>query len=174
MQAAMSVEPELESSSISVSMVGRSVLLEGYVAGYVDREKATATAASIAGPENVHDRMRDADEMADTVRREPIGTFEYEKDSNGTRYHVTVHVLFGNEIADRYPESDVRERLCVPLFDAIKIVAKPQVRALLASLAQRCDDWHSAPDGQNSASENSSTIQSRKTRTRGESWRFCG
>ncbi|WP_245421347.1 BON domain-containing protein [Rhizobium sp. L9] len=50
-QAAMSAEPELESSSISVSMVGRNVLLEGYVAGYVDREKATAIAASIAGPE---------------------------------------------------------------------------------------------------------------------------
>ncbi|MDO3432128.1 BON domain-containing protein [Rhizobium sp. CBN3] len=62
-QAAMSAE--LESSSILVSMVGRNVLLEGYVAGYVDREKATAIAASIAGPENVHDRMRDADEMAD-------------------------------------------------------------------------------------------------------------
>ncbi|MBB3462875.1 BON domain-containing protein [Rhizobium sp. BK377] len=64
-QTAMSAEPELESSSISVSMVGRSVLLEGYVAGYVDREKATAIAASIVGPENVHDRMRDADKMAD-------------------------------------------------------------------------------------------------------------
>lgn len=30
-QAAVSMESELESSSISVSMVGRSVLLEGYV-----------------------------------------------------------------------------------------------------------------------------------------------
>ncbi|MBX4870090.1 MULTISPECIES: BON domain-containing protein [Rhizobium] len=66
-QAAMSAEPELESSSISVSMVGRSVLLEGYVADYGDRQKAMAIAASIAGPENVHDRMRDADEMADTM-----------------------------------------------------------------------------------------------------------
>ncbi|MBX5164795.1 BON domain-containing protein [Rhizobium sp. NZLR4b] len=56
-QAAMSAE--LESSSISVSMVGRSVLLEGYVADYGGREKAMAIAAMIAGPENVHDRMRD-------------------------------------------------------------------------------------------------------------------
>ncbi|RDJ03680.1 transporter [Rhizobium phaseoli] len=46
-QAAVSIE--LESSSISVSMVGRSVLLEGYVADYGDREKATAIAARRPG-----------------------------------------------------------------------------------------------------------------------------
>ena len=63
-QAAVSME--LESSSISVRMVGRSVLLEGYVADYGDREKATAIAALIAGPENVNDRMRDRDEIAYT------------------------------------------------------------------------------------------------------------
>ncbi|ARO29654.1 BON domain-containing protein [Rhizobium sp. NXC14] len=62
-QAAVSAEPELESSSISVSMVGRNVLLEGYVAGYGDREKATAIAALIAGPENVRDRMQDREEI---------------------------------------------------------------------------------------------------------------
>jgi len=37
-----------------------------YVADYGDREKATAIAALIAGPENVSDRMRDRDEMAYT------------------------------------------------------------------------------------------------------------
>ncbi|WP_259672030.1 BON domain-containing protein [Rhizobium sp. NZLR8] len=47
-QAAVSAEPELESSSISVSMVGRSVLLQGFAVGYGDREKATAIAALIA------------------------------------------------------------------------------------------------------------------------------
>ncbi|ABC90380.1 hypothetical protein RHE_CH01578 [Rhizobium etli CFN 42] len=62
-QAAVSAEPDLESSSISVSMIGRSLLLEGYVAGYGDREKATAIAALIAGPENVHDRMQDREEI---------------------------------------------------------------------------------------------------------------
>jgi osmotically-inducible protein OsmY len=65
-QAAMSAEPELKGSSISVSMVGRSVLLEGYVASYVDREKATAIAAMIAGPENVHDRMQDREAGTDS------------------------------------------------------------------------------------------------------------
>ncbi|WP_260692045.1 BON domain-containing protein [Rhizobium laguerreae] len=47
-------------------MVGRSVLLEGYVASYGDREKATAIAALIAGPENVHDRMQDRDSTTDS------------------------------------------------------------------------------------------------------------
>ncbi|MGO6891802.1 BON domain-containing protein, partial [Rhizobium johnstonii] len=65
-QAAVSSEPELKSSSISVSMVGRSVLLKGYVAGYGNREKATAIAALIAGPENVHDRMQDRDSTTDS------------------------------------------------------------------------------------------------------------
>ncbi|WP_245294207.1 BON domain-containing protein [Rhizobium etli] len=44
-------------------MIGRSVLLEGYVAGHGDREKATAIAALIAGRENVHDRMQDREEI---------------------------------------------------------------------------------------------------------------
>ncbi|WP_413711665.1 BON domain-containing protein [Rhizobium sp. Rhizsp82] len=63
-QAAMSAEHDLKSSSISVSVIGRRVLLEGYVASYGDREKATAIASMIAGPENVHDRLRDIEEMA--------------------------------------------------------------------------------------------------------------
>lgn len=63
-QAAMSAEHALKSSLISVSMVGRSVLLEGYVPDCADREKATAIASMIAGPENVNDRLRDVDEMA--------------------------------------------------------------------------------------------------------------
>ncbi len=63
-QAAMSAELALESSSISVSMVGSRVLLEGYVADYGDREKATAIASMIAGPENVQDRLRDVEEIA--------------------------------------------------------------------------------------------------------------
>lgn len=62
-QAAMSAEPELEASSIAVRMVGRNVLLEGYVSDYGDREKANAIAAMIAGPENVHDRLREIEEV---------------------------------------------------------------------------------------------------------------
>lgn len=36
------------------------------VAGYGNREKATAIAALIAGPENVHDRMQDRDSTTDS------------------------------------------------------------------------------------------------------------
>lgn len=63
-QEAMSAEPELEASAIAVSTFGRNVLLQGYVSDYGDREKATAIAAMIAGPENVHDRLRDVEEVA--------------------------------------------------------------------------------------------------------------
>ncbi|WP_167358990.1 hypothetical protein [Rhizobium bangladeshense] len=38
--------------------------MEGYVAGYGNREKATAIAALIAGPENVQDRMQDGKQLA--------------------------------------------------------------------------------------------------------------
>jgi len=63
-QAAISAELALESSLISIGMVGRRVLLEGYVADYGDREKANAIASMIAGPENVQDRLREVEEMA--------------------------------------------------------------------------------------------------------------
>ncbi|MGG7577383.1 NUDIX hydrolase [Rhizobium sp. Nf11,1] len=46
----------------------------------------------------------------------PVGHFEYEKESNGTQYHVTVHILSGSDFADRYSESEVLERLCFPLL----------------------------------------------------------
>ena len=59
----MPAEPQLEVSSIAVSIVGRNVLLEGYVSDCGDREKATAIAAMIAGPENVHNRLRDVEEV---------------------------------------------------------------------------------------------------------------
>jgi len=63
-QTAMSAEPKLLGSSIYVRMIGRSVLLEGYVCDYGEREKATSIAAMIAGPENVDDRLRIVEEVA--------------------------------------------------------------------------------------------------------------
>lgn len=50
-------------------------------------------------------------------------------------------------------------------------------RMLEASARASCEPLGSCAEvaeRQKSASENNSTIQSRKTRTRGESWRFCG
>lgn len=56
-EAAFSAEPGLDSSSIAINMLGRTIQLEGYINDYKDREKAIAIAALIAGPENVRDRM---------------------------------------------------------------------------------------------------------------------
>jgi len=56
-QAALSADPELDSSSISVKMLGPVVLLEGYINDSADRERAIAVAAAIVGAENLQDRM---------------------------------------------------------------------------------------------------------------------
>jgi hypothetical protein len=55
----------LDSSSIIVGTVGNRVLLQGSVSDYSEREKATAIAALIAGPENIQDQMVSPDLVAD-------------------------------------------------------------------------------------------------------------
>ena len=56
-QAALSADLELDSSSITVKMIGPVVLLEGYINNSAERERAIAVAASIVGAENLQDRM---------------------------------------------------------------------------------------------------------------------
>ena len=54
---AMSSDPDLDSSEITMRMLGPVLLPEGYINDYADRERAISIAALIAGPENVQDRM---------------------------------------------------------------------------------------------------------------------
>ncbi|MBX4908567.1 MULTISPECIES: BON domain-containing protein [Rhizobium] len=56
-EAALSADPDIDSSAIEVRMLGPVVLLEGYITKPADREKAISLAAMIVGQENVHDRM---------------------------------------------------------------------------------------------------------------------
>ncbi|WP_018856352.1 BON domain-containing protein [Rhizobium sp. 42MFCr.1] len=56
-EAAMSADPDLDSSAITIKMLGPVILLEGYINNYAERERATSIAALIVGPENVQDRM---------------------------------------------------------------------------------------------------------------------
>lgn len=67
---------------------------------------------------------------------DPVGHFSYEKDTSDTRYDVAVHIILKNEVADHYPEEDVRERGCFALADAVDLVARPQVRSLLRTMLQ--------------------------------------
>jgi osmotically-inducible protein OsmY len=53
----MSANPDLDSSGISMRMLGPVMLLEGYINSYADRERAISIAALFVGPENVQDRM---------------------------------------------------------------------------------------------------------------------
>ncbi|EJZ18981.1 BON domain-containing protein (plasmid) [Rhizobium sp. Pop5] len=56
-KAALSADPDIDSSAIEIRMLGPVVLLEGYITNTADREKAIRLAAMIVGPENVQDRM---------------------------------------------------------------------------------------------------------------------
>lgn len=56
-QAALSAEPDMDSSAITVRMIGFVVVLEGYISNAAHRDKAIAIAAMVVGFENVHDRM---------------------------------------------------------------------------------------------------------------------
>ncbi|MDK4724946.1 BON domain-containing protein [Rhizobium phaseoli] len=56
-QVALAAEPDIDSSAITIQMLGPVVVLEGYIARAADRDKAISIAAMIVGFENVHDRM---------------------------------------------------------------------------------------------------------------------
>ncbi|SCB57025.1 BON domain-containing protein [Rhizobium aethiopicum] len=55
--AALSADPDIDSSAIEIRMLGPVVLLEGYISRAADRDKAISIAAMIVGWENVQDRM---------------------------------------------------------------------------------------------------------------------
>ncbi|ANL73010.1 BON domain-containing protein [Rhizobium phaseoli] len=55
--AALSADPDIDSSAIEIRMLGPVVLLEGYITNAADRDKVISLAAMIVGWENVQDRM---------------------------------------------------------------------------------------------------------------------
>jgi len=56
-RSALAAEPDIDSASITIQMLGPMVLLEGYITKAADRDRAISVAASIVGFENVQDRM---------------------------------------------------------------------------------------------------------------------
>ncbi len=48
--AALSVDPDIDSSAIEIRMLGPVVLLEGYITNPADRDKAISLAAMFVGP----------------------------------------------------------------------------------------------------------------------------
>lgn len=56
-QCALSVDPDIDSSAITIRMLGPVVVLEGYITNAADRDKAISIAAMIVGFHNVQDRM---------------------------------------------------------------------------------------------------------------------
>jgi len=56
-KAALTADPDFDSNSITVTMLGPVAILEGYVAKKTDREKAVLLASSVVGRARVQDRM---------------------------------------------------------------------------------------------------------------------
>jgi hypothetical protein len=56
-EAALAADPDIDSSAIEIRMLGRVVLLEGFIINAADRDKAISLAAMNVGWENVQDRM---------------------------------------------------------------------------------------------------------------------
>jgi osmotically-inducible protein OsmY len=56
-QSALSADPDIDSSAITIRMLGPVALLEGYITNAADRDKAISIAAIIVGFYNVQDRM---------------------------------------------------------------------------------------------------------------------
>ncbi|GAA3065246.1 hypothetical protein GCM10010520_11290 [Rhizobium viscosum] len=55
--SALSADPDIDSSAITIRMLGPVTLLEGYITNAADRDKAISIAAIIVGFHNVQDRM---------------------------------------------------------------------------------------------------------------------
>ncbi|MDR6671260.1 transport-associated protein [Rhizobium sp. 1399] len=56
-QCALSVDPDIDSSAITIHMLGPVAVLEGYISNAADRNKVISIAAMIVGFHNVQDRM---------------------------------------------------------------------------------------------------------------------
>ena len=73
--------------------------------------------------------------LAGTLRREPVGSYVYEK--WGRPCHVTVFVMQVTHVADEWPEKQVRQRAWVSLAEALARIEDAGLRDVLrAALAK--------------------------------------
>ncbi len=56
-KAALAAVPDIDSSAMTIHMIGPELVLEGYITNVDHRDKAVAVAAMFVGIDNVHDRM---------------------------------------------------------------------------------------------------------------------
>ncbi|SCB40685.1 NUDIX hydrolase [Rhizobium hainanense] len=72
-----------------------------------------------------------------------IGRFSYRKEGRSLLYSVSVHLLHVQAIASSYPEKDERRIRWVPLTVAMREVANPELRRIIASvITHPHDDRH--------------------------------
>jgi ADP-ribose pyrophosphatase YjhB (NUDIX family) len=68
-----------------------------------------------------------------------FGAFTYEKEGPD-RFHVSVHLLVTNKVADTFPEKHIRKTRWVPLQTAMRDVGYTELRELFARLLHENDD----------------------------------
>lgn len=67
--------------------------------------------------------------------KEPLGSFLYEK--YGRTHHVLVFLMVVTEVAEQWPEKNVRRREWLDPDDAMERVEEPGLREILAQLFRR-------------------------------------
>jgi 8-oxo-dGTP pyrophosphatase MutT (NUDIX family) len=67
--------------------------------------------------------------LAGALQPDPVGSYVYEK--AGVTCHVTVFVLQVSEVADDWPERDMRQRRWLAPGQAVTMVEEPGLRELI-------------------------------------------
>jgi 8-oxo-dGTP pyrophosphatase MutT (NUDIX family) len=73
------------------------------------------------------------------VKKDVFGAFTYNK-GGPDRFHVSVHLLLTNEVADIFPEKHIRSTRWVPLQTARMDAGYSELRELFDRLLQETDD----------------------------------
>lgn len=68
------------------------------------------------------------------VEENVFGAFTYSKEGNPNRFHVSVHVLIAKELAENFPEKNIRKARWVPIGTAVKDLDQPELSEMFASL----------------------------------------
>jgi 8-oxo-dGTP pyrophosphatase MutT (NUDIX family) len=69
--------------------------------------------------------------LVGVLAQEPVGSYLYDK--YGRPHHVTVFVMTVTEVADVWPESDVRRREWLDADEAVDRIEEPGLREIVAA-----------------------------------------
>lgn len=100
----------------------------GVPKGHVEPGEATGAAATREAFEEAG--------VSGVISHAVFGSFSYRKDNSPHRYHVAIYLLEVSSITRSFPEKSMRKRRWLSLESAVREVAQPGLRTLLAKLAK--------------------------------------